>query len=223
MKKTDNNKPDKLAALDAAIEAERRTIAKLQMKAQQAREAERTAEEQQGRLAYRGLAEGESTAQAALSEAEELLGKTQARARSADIALKASQEKLEELQRERQQLVIELAKAAYAAEACELIRNDAESLEAALALMTTARDDIRNRLRKMEQLALDGGIDTARVHSRVRESLRHAIETRAQFESIWMSRANREIFKQPVSALLQSVLKSLIPEIEEDERKVKSA
>lgn len=199
-------KADKLASLDQAIEAERKTIAWLQANSQQAREAERTAEEQQGRLAYKALAEGEPQATAALTQAEELLSKSQARAKSADIALKTSQQKLDELQRERQQLIIEQAKAAYAAEAVELIRDDGESLEAALGLMSASREAIRNRLKKMELHAMDAGIDTARTHGRLRETLRHA--------------ANREIFKQPVSVLLQSVLKNLIPEIEgEDERK----
>src|SRR5206468_1154112 len=94
-------KTDKLAALDASIEAERRTIERLQANCQRTREEARKAEEQQGRLAYRALGEGEAQAQAALSEAEDILAKGQARARSSEIALQAAQAKLESLQSER--------------------------------------------------------------------------------------------------------------------------
>jgi hypothetical protein len=212
-------KIDKLGALDTAIEAERAMIAKLQLNCQRSREEARRAEETQGRLAYKALGEGEAQAQAALVEAEELLSKSQSRARSSEIALAASQGKLESLQSERQQLFLEQKRAEYAAQAVELIRDDAEQLESALQLMSAAREGIRDRLKKMEAIALQAGIDTARTHNRVRENLRHAVECRGQFESVWLSKENRETFKQPVSTLLQQTLKSVIPEIEE-ERKI---
>jgi len=69
----------------------------------------------------------------------------------------------------------------------------------------------------MEALAIQAGLDPSRTHKRVRENLRHAIEQRAQFDSVWMAKEAREAFKQPIPFLLQSTLKSLVPELEEAE------
>jgi hypothetical protein len=96
---------DKLTALDTAIEAERRTIECLQGNLQQTREEARKAEETQGRLPYKALGEGEA---AALTKAEEVLSKSQARAKSAEIALKAAQDKLDGLQQERQEAFLRI-------------------------------------------------------------------------------------------------------------------
>src|SRR5215813_4284976 len=210
---------DKLTALDRAIEAERRTIERLQGNLQQTRQDARKAEETQGRLAYKALGEGEAAAQADLTKAEELLSKSQARAKSAEIALKAAQDKLDALQRERQEAFFAQKRDEYAREAVELLKGDAEELESALILMTTAREGIRERLKKMEALGLQAGIDTSRTHTRIKENLRHAIECRGQFDSIWMPKEAREAFKQPIPILLQATLKNLIPELEEQERR----
>jgi hypothetical protein len=209
----------KLAALDTAIEAERRTIERLQGNLQQMREEARKAEEAQGRLAYKALGEGEAAAQAELTKAEELLSKSQARAKSAEIALKAAQDKLVGLHQERQEAFFAQKRDEYAREAVELLKGDAEELESALILMTAAREGIRDRLRKMEALGIQAGIDTSRTHTRVRENLRHAIECRGQFDSIWLAKEAREAFKQPIPILLQATLKNLIPELEEEERR----
>src|SRR5215510_12778211 len=189
---------DKLTALDTAIEAERRTTERLQANLQQTREEARKAEETQGRFAYKALGEGEAAAQADLAKAEELLSKSQTRAKSAEIALKAAQDKLDCLQQERQEAFFAQKRDEYAREAVELLKGDAEELESALILMTAAREGIRDRLRKMEALGLQAGIDTSRTHTRVRENLRHAIECRGQFESTWMSKETRDAFKQPI-------------------------
>src|SRR5262249_47968368 len=151
---------DKLTVLDTAIEAERRTIERLQGNLQQTREETRKAEETQGRLAYKALGEGEAAAQVDLTEAEELLSKSQARAKSAEIALKTAQDKLVDLQQERQEAFFAQRRGEYAREAVELLKGDAEELESALILMTAAREGIRDRLRKMEALGLQAGIDT---------------------------------------------------------------
>ena len=210
---------NRLTTLDTAIESERRTIERLQGNLQQAREEARKAEEAQGRLAYKALGVGEAAAQADLTKAEELLSKSQARAKSAEIALKAAQDKLDGLQQERQEAFFAQKRDEYAREAVELLKGDAEELESALILMTAAREGIRDRLRKMEALGLQAGIDTSRTHTRVRENLRHAIECRGQFDSVWMAKEAREAFKQPIPILLQSTLKSLLPELEEQERR----
>jgi hypothetical protein len=213
------NPIDRLTVLDTAIEGERRTIERLQGNLQQMREEACKAEEAQGRLAYKALGEGQAAAQADLTKAEEVLTKSQTRAKSAEIALKAAQDKLDGLQQERQEAFFAQKRDEYAREAVELLRGDAEELESALILMTAAREGIRDRLRKMEALGLQAGIDTSRTHVRIRENLRHAIEQRGQFDSIWMSKETRETFKQPIPTLLQSTLKSLVPELEEKERK----
>src|SRR5262245_9669058 len=208
---------NKLTALDTTIEAERRTIERLQGNLQQMREEARRAEEAQGRLAYKALGEGEAAAQADLTKAEELLSKSQARAKSAEIALKAAQDRLDGLQQERLEAFFAQKRDEYAREVVELLKSDAEELEKALSLMTGAREAIRERLKKMEALGLQGGIDTARTHRRIKESLRHAIEQRGQFESVWMSRETREQFKGPIATVLQSALKALVPELEGSE------
>jgi hypothetical protein len=213
------NPIDRLTVLDTAIEGERRTIERLQGNLQQMREEACKAEEAQGRLAYKALGEGQAAAQADLTKAEEVLTKSQTRAKSAEIALKAAQDKLDGLQQERQEAFFAQKRDEYAREAVELLRGDAEELESALILMTAAREGIRDRLRKMEALGLQAGIDTSRTHVRIRENLRHAIEQRGQFDSIWMSKETRETFKQPIPTLLQSTLRSLVPELEEKERK----
>src|SRR5215475_7632486 len=79
---------NRLTTLDTAIESERRTIERLQGNLNQPREEARKAEETQGRFAYKAPGEGEAAAQADLTKAEELLSKSQARAKSAEIALK---------------------------------------------------------------------------------------------------------------------------------------
>ena len=210
---------DKLTALDTAIEAERRTIERLQGNLQQMREEARKAEEIQERLAYKALGEGEAAAQEALTKAEELLSKSQARAKSAEIALKAAQDKLDALQRERQEAFFAQKRDEYAREVVELLKTDAEELEKALSMMSQAREAIRERLKKMEALAIQAGLDPSRTHKRVRENLRHAIEQRAQFDSVWMAKEARESFRQPIPILLQATLKNLIPELEEAEPK----
>src|SRR5215475_10393966 len=133
---------DKLTALDRAIEAERRTIERLQGNLQQMREEARKAEETQGWLAYKALGEGEAAAQADLTRAEELLSKSQARAKSAEIALKAAQDKLDGLQQERQEAFFAQKRDEYAREVVELLKTNAEELEKALSSMTGAREAI---------------------------------------------------------------------------------
>src|SRR5262249_60475901 len=97
---------NRLTTLDTVIESERRTIERLQGNLQQSREEARKAEETQGRLAYKALGEGEAAAQADLTKAEELLSKSQARAKSAEIALKGAQDKLHAMQREREEAFV---------------------------------------------------------------------------------------------------------------------
>ena len=72
----------------------------------------------------------------------------------------------------------------------------------------------------MEALGLQAGINTVHAHNRIRESLRHCIEERGQFSSRWMAKETRETFKQPIPALLQIVLKGIVPELEEEREKV---
>jgi hypothetical protein len=107
-----------------------------------------------------------------------------------------------------------------ARQAVELFHCDSEELESALQLMTKAREAIRDRLRKMEALTVEAGLEVGHAHGRIRETLRHCVEQRAQFQAVWMSRETREIFKQPIATLLLSVLKGLVPELEEQERKL---
>src|SRR5262249_4912435 len=189
---------NRLTTLGTAIESERGTIERLQGNLQQSREEARKAEETQGRLAYKALGEGETAAQEDLTKAEELLSKSQARAKSAEIALKAAQDKLDALQLERQEAFFAQKRDEYAREVVELLKTDAEELEKALSLMTGAREAIRERLKKMEALGLQAGIDTSRTHTRIKENLRHAIECRGQFDSVWMPKETREAFKQPI-------------------------
>jgi hypothetical protein len=100
-----------------------------------------------------------------------------------------------------------------------LLKIDAEELEKALSLLTGAREAIRERFKKMEALGFQAGIDTSRTHTRIKENLRHAIECRGQFDSIWMPKETRQTFKQPIPTLLQSTLKSMVPELEKQERR----
>ena len=198
------------------IEAERRVIEKLQLQLQQTRESARTSSEQQAKLAYDALAGGEASAQAALTEVEDTISKSQSRARSAEIALKGAQDKLESLQGERRAIYVDERRDAYAAQAVQLIHDDAAALESVLTQMSAVRDAFRKRLQTMEQIAMEANLDVVRTHGRVRQNLSHAVAQRAEFQSTWMSLENRQIFSGPVSTLLQTTLRSLVPELLED-------
>jgi chromosome segregation ATPase len=191
---------DKVTALDAAIENERQTIERLQASCQQLREEARRAAEQQTMLAYKALGEGEAQAQAGLAEAEETLARSDARAKSADIALKAAQDKLESLRQEREHAFRDKKRTEYEQEVKELLKTDAEQLEQALVGMAAARDSVRERLRKMEGLAVQAGMDVTRTHNKVRDNLRHAIEQKAQFDSVMDAERNTGNFPVPRTA-----------------------
>ena len=126
---------------------------------------------------------------------------------------------MDALRSERQQAFVDQKRREYVAECGELVKVNAEELESALSLMTAAREAIGERLRRMEAIGLEAGLATSHTHTRIRENLRHAVELRGQFASVWMARDVRETFKQPIHTLLQQTLKSVIPKIEDQKGK----
>jgi chromosome segregation ATPase len=201
---------DKVAVLDREIENERGTIQRLEANFRRTLEEAQRAEETQKTLAYAALGEGRTEAQDGLTEAEDTLSRFQARAKSAEIALEAARQKLAALQKEREQAFRATKRCDYAAEVDQLLKTDAEQLEQALAGMAAARDAIRERLKKLDALAAQAGIDATRPHARVKENLRHCIEQRAQFDSVWMTREARAVFRQPIPQVLERTLNTII-------------
>jgi hypothetical protein len=213
-------KIDKLAALDAAIQRETETVQNLEAKLEKTLADKVEAERVQQEIAYLAETDNDPEAREKLEQVEETLFKVEKRTRSLEIALAKGKEKLQALRDDRQQAFVAEKRREYAVQGVGLLKDDAEKLEQALTLMSQAREVIRARLLRMEALGLQAGIDTSHAHKRIRENLRHCVEQRGQFESVWMSREVRETFKQPIAVLIQSTLKTLIPEIEDQERKI---
>jgi hypothetical protein len=210
----------KIDKFDAAIQQESATIRNLEAKLAKTLADKVEAERVQQEIAYLAETDNDSEARSKLEQVEETLFKAEKRTRSLEIALSKAKEKLDGLPNERQQAFVAQKRHEYAAQCVELLKVNAEELESALSLMTAAREAIGERLRRMEAIGLEAGLDTSHTHTRIRENLRHAVELRGQFASVWMARDVRETFKQPISTLLQQTLKSLIPELEDQERKI---
>ena len=212
-------KKHKLTVLDEAISAEAETIKSLEAKLEKTLADKTEAERAQQEIAYLAETGNDPEARAKLEQVEETLFKAEKRTRSLEIAVAKANEKLNDLREQRQAVFIAEKKREYGAECAALIKEDGSRLEQTLTHMSQARDALRLRLRKMEAIAQEAGLDVTHTHNRIREGLRHCVEQRAGFQPIWMSRDTRETFKQPVAVILQFVLKAIVPEIEEQERR----
>src|SRR5262249_14795031 len=147
-------------------------------------EKDKAAAEQQ-RIAYSALAENDTRAQVQLQECEQALSTFNARVQSNEAALRTAKAKLNGLREQRQAAFVGEKKHQYAAECAALVKDDAAELEKALTEMGKARDALRLRLRKMETIAVEAGLDVSRVHSKLRTNLNHCVTQRCAFDTVW--------------------------------------
>jgi len=205
---------DKLAALEEAIQRESETIQALEKNLQRTREEKERAAAEQQHIAYSALAENDTRAQVLLQECEATLSKFSTRVASCEAALQTAKRELETLRHERQDAFITQKQHEYADECAALLKDDAEQLERALTEMATARNALQARLRKMESLAVEAGIDASRVHARLRTNLDRCVAQRVQFEAAWLSREAREVFQGPVPAVFRSTIDGILGGLE---------
>jgi chromosome segregation ATPase len=210
---------DKLASLDTAIQQETATIKALETNLQRTQEEKEKAAAEQQQIAYSALAENDTRAQVQLQECEQTLPKFSARVQSCEAALATAKAKLDDLREQRQGVFVAMKKHQYAAECAALVNDDAAELEKALTEMGKARDALRLRLRKMETTAVEAGLDVSSVHSKLRTNLARCVTQRCAFDTVWLNREAREIFRGPVPTVVRSTLDGVLSSLEPEQEK----
>lgn len=217
-------KNDKLAALDQAIEQETATIQALETNLQRTQQEKDKATAEQQAIAYDALTGCDKRAQAQLQECEQALSKFSARAQSIEAALRTAKGKLHDLHEKRQAIFIAEKRAEYSRECSALIKEDGECLERVLVQMSETRDAFRLRLKRLETIAQEAGLDAARTHNKIKTNLGHCLNARAGFDTgIWLNKEARTIFTGPVPIVLRSTLDGLLTDLETEPEQQKAS
>src|SRR5262249_30743762 len=98
----------------------------------------------------------------------------------------------------------------------EFIETDCEKLDRLLNEMTEVRDSMDTRIRLMNITAQEVGVDLTRIHAKLRINLNRCVSQREQFNTVYMSRENREIYRGRVAVVVNSTLDGVLADIDEE-------
>lgn len=207
-----------IAELAGKIELEKNTIATLrqEMDAQEIEVARLGVTQKE--LAYPALTSGDAEAKTKLEECQTEMAQRQMRLASYKLAIDAAQSKLSTLEEQHNKAIIAQNLNDFAAMEREFIETDCEKLDRLLNEMTEVRDSMDTRIGLLRDTGTAAGLDVIRILAKLRINLNRCIAQRAQFNTVYLSRENREIFRGRVAVVAKSTLSGVLHDLDDEEK-----